>query len=128
MALISAEKDPMGQAIADYYRTGEAKRLRVISSMFDEDEIPVSTLFRGAEQMNAMERTALDAVYGRILDVGAGSGCHSLVLQERGHSVRPSMCPRCRWKPCARGEWRTPVWRTSTRWSVTHAMTLCSCL
>lgn len=87
MALISAEKDPMGQAIADYYRTGEAKRLRVISSMFDEDDIPVSTLFRGAEQMNAMERTALDAVYGRILDVGAGSGCHSLVLQERGHSV-----------------------------------------
>ena len=74
MATLNADKDPMGQAISDYFHTGKAKKLRVLSSMFDEDEIPVSTLFRSLEEMNDIERKALDAVQGRILDVGAGSG------------------------------------------------------
>ncbi|MEE1087674.1 MAG: methyltransferase domain-containing protein, partial [Bacteroidaceae bacterium] len=87
MATLKADKDPMGQAISDYFHTGKAKKLRVLSSMFDEDEIPVSTLFRSLEEMNDIERKALDAVQGRILDVGAGSGCHTLELQKRGHSV-----------------------------------------
>mgnify|MGYP003290801623 CR=1 FL=1 len=84
MATLNADKDPMGQAISDYFHTGKAKKLRVLSSMFDEDEIPVSTLFRSLEEMNDIERKALDAVQGRILDVGAGSGCHSLALKGLG--------------------------------------------
>ena len=40
------EKDPMGRAISDYYHTRKAGKLRVLSSMFYEDEIPVATLFR----------------------------------------------------------------------------------
>ena len=40
------EKDPMGMAIADYYKNGVAGRLRVFSPDFDEDEIPVDTLYR----------------------------------------------------------------------------------
>ena len=87
MATLKADKDPMGQAISDYFHTGKAKKLRVLSSMFDEDEIPVSTLFRSLEEMNDIERKALDAVQGRILDVGAGSGCHALALQDMGKDV-----------------------------------------
>ncbi len=87
MALIQADKDPMGQAIADYHREGRAKKLRVMSSMFDEDEIPVSTLFRTFEEMSDLEKKALDSVQGHVLDVGAGSGCHTLELQRRGHRV-----------------------------------------
>ena len=41
MPLIPPHKDPMGVAIADYHRTGRAGTLRVFSSQFDEDEIPV---------------------------------------------------------------------------------------
>ena len=37
--------------------------------------------------MPLLERTALHLVSGRVLDVGAGSGCHSLTLQERGLEV-----------------------------------------
>ena len=37
--------------------------------------------------MPEIERKALDMAKGRILDVGAASGCHSLVLQERGMDV-----------------------------------------
>ena len=37
--VLDARKDPMGWAIADYYKNGVAGRLRVFSSMFDEDEM-----------------------------------------------------------------------------------------
>ncbi len=77
----------MGGAIADFHRTGTAGRLRVFSPMFEEDEIPVQTLFRSYADMPALEQKALDRAKGRTLDVGAGSGCHSLVLQQRGVDV-----------------------------------------
>jgi len=79
--------DPMGRAIAEYWKTKTADRLRVFSPMFEEDEIPLTTLFRSHEDMPEIERKALDMAKGRILDVGAGAGCHSLVLQERGLDV-----------------------------------------
>lgn len=82
--LLSADKDPMGAAIADYFKFHKASRLRVFSSQFDEDEIPVKELFRTEQQMSILERTALSMANGKILDVGAGSGCHSLALQESG--------------------------------------------
>ncbi len=86
-ALLPADKDPMGAAIADYFKRHKADRLRVFSSQFDEDEIPVEELFRTEKQMPLLERTALQMATGKILDVGAGSGCHSLALQEAGKEV-----------------------------------------
>ena len=78
---MKVERDPMGRAIADYHRDGKASRLRVFSPMFDEDEIPVDTLFRRFDDMPAVEQEALRAASGSILDVGAGAGCHALALQ-----------------------------------------------
>ena len=77
----------MGSAIADFHATGKAAKLRVFSPMFDEDEIPVKTLFRSFDEMPAIEQTALREATGRILDVGAGAGCHSLALQHMGKQV-----------------------------------------
>ena len=77
----------MGRAIADYHKTKKASKLRVFSPMFEEDEIPLTTLFRSYDSMPKIERKALDLAKERILDVGAGAGCHSLVLQERGLDV-----------------------------------------
>ena len=37
--ILSADKDPMGAAILDFQKQGKAARLRVLSSMFEEDEI-----------------------------------------------------------------------------------------
>ncbi len=76
-----SDQDPMGQAIADYHATGKASRLRVFSPMFDEDEIPVATLFRTRDEMPGIEQEALKVASGHILDVGAGAGCHTLALQ-----------------------------------------------
>ena len=84
---MNSKMDPMGRAIAEYWKTKTADRLRVFSPMFEEDEIPLTTLFRSYESMPEIERKALDMAKGRVLDVGAGAGCHSLVLQERGMDV-----------------------------------------
>lgn len=80
-------RDPMGQAIADYHKFGKAARLRVLSPMLEDDEIPVATLFRSLEEMPVVEQEALKAARGAILDVGAGAGCHSLALQQMGQQV-----------------------------------------
>lgn len=77
----------MGAAIDEFECTGKAGRLRVLSSMFDEDEIPVSHLFRNVDKMPELEQKALSMARGRMLDVGAGAGCHSLALQQQGADV-----------------------------------------
>lgn len=87
MPILPPHKDPMGNAIADYFRYGKSSTLRVFSSQFDEDEIPVEQLFRTYNEMPHIERRALDLSQGAILDVGAGSGCHALALQAMGKSV-----------------------------------------
>lgn len=88
-ALLTEDKDPMGAAIQDYFKHKRASRLRVFSSQFDEDEIPVATLFRSYEEMPPIEQTALRLAAGSILDVGAGSGCHTLALREMGKDALP---------------------------------------
>lgn len=78
----------MGAAIAEFWRNGVAGRLRVFSPGFDEDEMPVNELFRSFNEMPPLEQTALRLATGRTLDVGAGAGCHSLALQDRGIDVK----------------------------------------
>lgn len=85
--LLKEHRDPMGAAIWDYFHSGQAQRLVVQSSMFEDDELPAHCLFRAEAEMPAWEQTALRLCRGRVLDIGAGAGCHSLVLQERGLDV-----------------------------------------
>ena len=86
--ILSADKDPMGAAILDFQQYGKAARLRVLSSMFEEDEMPVTHLFRSVLEMPVLEQKALQLAKGRVLDIGAGSGCHTLALQEKGFTVK----------------------------------------
>ncbi len=59
----------------------------VVYDDFERDEVPVSYFFRGPEEFPPLEQLALELCRGRVLDVGAGSGCHSLALQARGLEV-----------------------------------------
>lgn len=86
--ILPKHSDPMGQAIWDYANLGKAKHpLIVQSSLFDDDEMPIETLFRNEANMPRIERTALNLCKGHILDVGAGAGCHTLALESRGFNV-----------------------------------------
>lgn len=79
--------DPFGQAITDYFNKGKAPDILVNSNYTENENIPVSYLFRGETEMPQLEKLALKKCRGRILDVGAAGGCHSLVLQKKGFHV-----------------------------------------
>ena len=74
-------KDLMGRAIWDYYYQENPEDLQTETSISELDDLPVSYLFRTYKEMNALEQKALDLSSGKVLDVGAGAGSHSLYLQ-----------------------------------------------
>ena len=77
---------PHAAAMEAYHR-GKRDAILVVYDDFERDEVPMSYFFRGPEQFPPLERLALELCRGRVLDVGAGSGCHSLALQRRGFEV-----------------------------------------
>ncbi len=78
-------KDLMGQAIWDFYYDNRSEDLQTETSISDRDELPVAYLFRSFEEMNALEKKALQLSQGKVLDVGAGAGSHALYLQNEKH-------------------------------------------
>lgn len=79
--------DPFGEALNNYLNGNRKGAITILSDIADDDEIPVPYLFRKYDQMPPLEKRALSLCSGKILDVGAGSGCHSLYLQSEGHDV-----------------------------------------
>ena len=77
---------PYGLALLDYYNGNLSATITVHRDDGWRDEMAVSTFFRQAQDLD-VERTALDLCRGRTLDVGAGTGCHSLFLQDKGLAV-----------------------------------------
>lgn len=71
----------MGKAIRDYYHQENPQDLQTETSISELDELPVAYLFRDFEDMNEIEQKALELSRGKVLDIGAGAGSHSLYLQ-----------------------------------------------
>lgn len=85
--ITEASRDPMGQAMLDYYHGQLNAEIRVLSNVAEEDVIVAKYLFRNVASMPDWEQRALDECEGRVLDIGAGAGSHTLALQARGHEV-----------------------------------------
>lgn len=79
--------DPFGEAIKDYFEKGKAPKIKVNSNYTEDEEILPSYFFRTEKEMPHIEREALKLCKGKILDVGAAAGCHSLILQKKGYHV-----------------------------------------
>ncbi|AQX84556.1 class I SAM-dependent methyltransferase [Elizabethkingia bruuniana] len=75
-------KDLMGKAIWDYFHNQNPEDLQTETSISELDDLPVAYLFRDFDEMNDLEQAALELTTGKILDVGAGAGSHSLYLQD----------------------------------------------
>ena len=74
---------PYGIALLDYDKGNLSATLIIYRDDGWREELPMSGFFRQPQEYD-LERTALDLCYGHALDVGAGTGIHSLFLQERG--------------------------------------------
>jgi cyclopropane fatty-acyl-phospholipid synthase-like methyltransferase len=82
------KNDVFGAALKAFSRTNDTTlEIEVFSELAGDEQIPVSYLFRTLDEMPLLEQKALDLCNGRVLDVGACAGVHSLVLQDRGVDV-----------------------------------------
>lgn len=76
-------KDLFGKALRDYYNNNYTEDLITSTNISDNDELPLPYLFRSFSEMPKLEQKALQLTKGAVLDVGCGSGGHSLYLQEK---------------------------------------------
>ncbi len=81
-------KDIFGTALLDYHSGHYTEDLITSTNISEEDELPIPYLFRGFNEMPKLEQKALKLAKGSVLDVGCGSGSHSLYLQKKGISVK----------------------------------------
>lgn len=79
--------DLFGQALLDFYTQNNPQPLLTETSISEEDEMDVAYLFRLYQNMPPLEQKALQLAKGKVLDVGAGAGCHALYLQQKGMNV-----------------------------------------
>lgn len=77
-----------GHALRDYHFGGrEDGEIVLHSDHWGTEVLPVSLFFREPDGWFDFERRAVELARGVVLDVGAGTGLHTLELQERGHRV-----------------------------------------
>ena len=81
-------KDLFGQALLDYQNGNYTEDILTETNISDEDTLPLPYLFRDFNEMPKIEQKALNLCKGTILDVGCGSGSHSLYLQSKDFKVK----------------------------------------
>ena len=81
-------KDLFGRALLDYQNEDYTEDIITSTNISDEDVLPLPYLFRGFNEMPKLEQKAIQLAKGYVLDVGCGSGSHSLCLQEKGLKVK----------------------------------------
>ena len=79
--------NPHGVSLLDYLNGEIETTITVYGELVERRDVPVKLFFREAADFPALERKAIELCRGRVLDIGAGAGCHSLALQERGLQV-----------------------------------------
>ena len=81
-------KDLFGKALLDYHNGNYTEDIITSTSISEEDALPLPYLFRNYAEMPKIEQKALQLAKGNILDIGCGSGSHSLYLQEKGFTTK----------------------------------------
>lgn len=84
---MNENEDILGRALLDYQNKGDLGQLIISGQDLEEDEMDISYYFRSFEDMPELEKIALKLCKGKVLDVGAGAGSHSLYLKEHGLDV-----------------------------------------
>jgi SAM-dependent methyltransferase len=78
---------PTGLAIKDFYAGDVSAEVKIYRDDGVVSNLAISAYFRGAIDFQ-IDKILLDRCRGRVLDVGAGAGIHSLYLQKMGFDVQ----------------------------------------
>ncbi len=81
-------KDLFGKALLDYQNGNYTEDIITSTSISEDDILPLPYLFRPFSEMPKLEQKALKLTKGKTLDVGCGSGSHSLYLQNKEFEVK----------------------------------------
>ena len=79
--------DPLGLALRAYQDGDTNAEIIVHANGFDDEVWPAELFFQDSQSLQWYAKRALRIARGRILDVGAGAGSHSLILQRQGYNV-----------------------------------------
>lgn len=82
MSVLKPTQDPLGVALLQYFKTNVEQIIKVSSIEAGNDKYQASYFFRKHNQMPKIEQEALKLAKGKVLDVGAAAGCHSIILNE----------------------------------------------
>ncbi len=77
--------EPFGLALQAYYEGDSNAELIICRDDGVKTPLPVRYFFR--DPSSPIDNEAIDRCIGRILDVGAGTGLHSRILQQKGLSI-----------------------------------------
>jgi len=78
---------PHGLALLAYFRGETSAQIAIRRDDGLRDSLPVSQFYRSPDEFTPIEIAAIDHCQGHVLDIGAGTGIHSLVLQSQGRLV-----------------------------------------
>lgn len=73
--------EPLGLGLLAFFEGDDSVELIMRRDDGYEIVLPISHFFRGPGEFTSIEKAALARCKGHVLDVGAGTGLHSLVLQ-----------------------------------------------
>lgn len=89
------KKDIIGNALLDYLNGNPNAELILHSHMKinnnhivnGKDRIQVSGFYNEINNLMEVDKQILNQCYGKVLDIGAGAGSHSLILMNKGIDV-----------------------------------------
>ena len=79
--------EPFGKALEDFYNGKKNAEITLIRDDGFEWNVPIEYFFRSLKDFSNLEKEAIQLCKGKVLDMGAGVGPHSLELQRLGLEV-----------------------------------------